>query len=140
MNPDLSHVRVTVIDFMGVFLPGTAWLLLLCTLNGVLSSASPTNPIEVAKPLFYTIAPKLGASFYVIALIATLIAGYIAKALAIKPLERLTTLFDSRWARLRRAKLPQEAGVHKEFCATDYRFPYDVRHRNTPYYEAIKSE
>jgi hypothetical protein len=134
MSPDLSHVRVTLIDFMGVFLPGTVWTLLLVLFGKILSAPAPLDPIGATKHLFASLAPQMGAGFYVLGLLATLITGYVAKAFAIWPLERLTRMFDLLWARLKQKG--KKAGPKYSFA--DYRFPYDARHKHARHYQAIE--
>jgi hypothetical protein len=141
MNPDLSYVRVTVIDFLGVFLPGTIWLLFLSTLDGVLSAPSRGNPVEAARSLFISTAPQLGASFYIVALIAALITGYIAKALAVKPSETISTIFDAhlaQWRQRFKNRHSKEEGT-KIFTSSRCRFPYDARHSETTYCKVIQA-
>jgi hypothetical protein len=140
MSADLSHVRLTLIDFMGVFLPGTVWTLLLVLLGGVLSASTPLDPIVVIVSLFATLAPSMGVGFYVIGFVATLIAGYVAKAFAIWPSERLIRWFDWRRARLadKNKDKDKDKDKEKELRFADYRFPYDAIHKEKLYYKEVE--
>lgn len=135
MNPDFSHVRVTVVDLMGVFLPGTIWALLLVTLDEVVKvPASRNTPVDITLYLFTEVAPKVGVGFYVVGAIIALIVGYVAKYVAIRLAEPISTVLDAPIARLS-GRLKRET---KLTCkASDHRFPYDVLHRRTDYYGVL---
>jgi hypothetical protein len=134
MNPDLSHVRVTIVDLMGVFLPGAVWTLLLATLGKVLQSGGST-PVGVINSIFAGSAPRLGAGFYIAALITVLIVGYVAKYVAVKTAEYLViTYLVVPLARLRHRLKTGKPWTGKP---SDFLFPYNAYHEGTPYFDKI---
>ncbi|HEX4965661.1 MAG TPA: hypothetical protein VF173_32925 [Thermoanaerobaculia bacterium] len=158
MNPDLSHLRVTVVDLMGVFLPGVIWTILIATLQeSVSQSSAGVSPISVAQEF---LAPGRGVGFYIVSSVLALIVGYVAKTIAIPPSERLARLLDGRVARLfhrpgRPLKAPSaerlQAGDetawtkalrlgYENLASSDYQFPYHAIHsaaQNVHYYGKI---
>ena len=154
MNPDLSHLRVTVVDLMGVFLPGVIWTVLIATLKeSFVQSSGGNSPISVAREL---LAPGRSAGFYVVSSVLALIVGYVAKTIAIPPSEILARLLDAPVTRLRRPPNPpsdQHVQVaeenawtkalglaYKSLGPSDYRFPYHAIHskpENAHYYGKI---
>ncbi len=134
MNPDLSHVRVTIVDLMGVFLPGAVWTLLLVTLGMVLQGGGGT-PVRVINTIFEGSAPRLGAGFYIAALITVLIVGYVAKYVAVKTTEYLViTYLIAPLARLRHRFRTGKPWPGKP---SDFLFPYNAYHEGTPYFDKI---
>jgi hypothetical protein len=155
MNPDLSHLRVTVVDLMGVFLPGVIWTVLIATLKESFPQGSAeVSPIAAAREL---LAPGRSVGFYIVSSVLALIVGYVAKTIAIPPSERLTRFLDARLARLvrRPGKPPFDEHLqaadetawtmalglgYQNFKPSDYRFPYHAIHsepQNVHYYGKI---
>ena len=161
MNPDLSHLRVTVVDFMGVFLPGVVWTILIATLReSFTQSSAGVSPIAVAIEL---LAPSRSVGFYIVSAVLALIVGYVAKTVAIPPSEILARLLDAQVARRvyqpdgpqkpskaspdeRLQAVDETAWVtalglgYKSLKPSDYRFPYHAIHsdpQNVYYYRKI---
>ncbi|NCT45142.1 MAG: hypothetical protein GPJ35_18345 [Microcystis aeruginosa G11-09] len=59
MSPTFTPIRLTIIDFLGVFLPGMVWTVLFFTLREMVSpqwNIKPTDPLKVA--FFIATLPK----------------------------------------------------------------------------------
>lgn len=88
MQTESSPVRLTIVDFMGVFLPGLIWVILFLTMAEILSPGGwvdAPNPKDVTYalgglyPATFNAAP-LGTFAYVGLALFALLAGYLMKA------------------------------------------------------------
>jgi hypothetical protein len=94
MSPTFTPIRLTIIDFLGVFLPGMVWTVLFFTLREMVSpqwNIKPTDPLKVA--FFIATLPKelsgheYGAPFYVGLALLSILIGYFNMALSTYPAE-----------------------------------------------------
>jgi hypothetical protein len=119
-RPDFRPVNISIIDVIGVFLPGLVWTVLLTTV-GILVS-QPTNrglsPVGIALTL---IKDQPTSSYVALALLA-LLAGFIVKPSATRLSEIFCSL-DAFW----------KPGPRK-----DHRFPYDAEFRSQPYFKKVE--
>ncbi|MCZ8190122.1 MAG: hypothetical protein O9326_10405 [Microcystis sp. LE19-338.1B] len=102
MSPTFTPIRLTIIDFLGVFLPGMVWSILFFTLREMVSpqwNIKPTDPLKVA--FFIATLPKelsgheYGAPFYVGLALLSILIGYFNMALSTYPAEWISIRVSS---------------------------------------------
>jgi len=102
MSPTFTPIRLTIIDFLGVFLPGMVWTILFFTLREMVSpqwNIKPTDPLKVA--FFIATLPKelsgheYGAPFYVGLALLSILIGYFNMALSTYPAEWISIRVSS---------------------------------------------
>ncbi|NCR22506.1 MAG: hypothetical protein GPJ27_11500 [Microcystis aeruginosa L111-01] len=102
MSPTFTPIRLTIIDFLGVFLPGMVWTVLFFTLREMVSpqwNIKPTDPLKVA--FFIATLPKelsgheYGAPFYVGLALLSILIGYFNMALSTYPAEWISIRVSS---------------------------------------------
>lgn len=102
MSPTFTPIRLTIIDFLGVFLPGMVWTILFFTLREMVSpqwNIKPTDPLKVA--FFIVTLPKelsgheYGAPFYVGLALLSILIGYFNMALSTYPAEWISIRVSS---------------------------------------------
>lgn len=97
MEPKVGSIRIGIVDFLGVFLPGIIWALLLVTIADLLRwtrLTSDPSPLSVAAALIHrsenisngSSALVRYASFVVLAVLA----GYVQRSLGIEFAEWIT--------------------------------------------------
>lgn len=129
MTPTISPPRLTIVDFMGVFLPGIVWAILLLTFREmILFPNLEISPLTVVSNLTTKSdmsEEPMGAVFYTGLFIGSLILGYIIKALSSKPAEYLS--YPPYWFQFVRRRLSMEDV-----------FPYTAKYKDTQYFQAIE--
>ncbi|MCH8149251.1 MAG: hypothetical protein IH987_14920 [Planctomycetes bacterium] len=135
MQPNLSTIRVSIIDFLGVLLPGSVWAILLLSLAGFLGCGElprDGSPVSVAMQLgtaSYTVAAYsafVGAAFVI---------GFVVNALAsitAEPITLTLPILFKLYAQNRRMKKSEAYGFR------DYLFPYRARHKSKTYFDTIQ--
>jgi hypothetical protein len=84
MSPTFTPIRLTIIDFLGVFLPGMVWTVLFFTLREMVS---PQWNIKPTDPLKELSGHEYGAPFYVGLALLSILIGYFNMALSTYPAE-----------------------------------------------------
>lgn len=125
MTPKLDPVRLTVVDIMGVFLPGAVWTILLLTLRDLTSGAAAETPFSLAFSIAigdsYGARPvQLGASFYAAFVVVSLLLGYVMMALSSKVAEQISR----PWSTLTGTR--------------DSLFPYVAKYAAKPYFAELQ--
>lgn len=137
MTPPLSPLRLSIVDFLGVFLPGAVWAILMITtleVFGWTEFSSDSTPFSTARRLLGVshappAGPTFGLPFYTGLALFSLLLGYLVKALSARPAE---------WIAFHIAQLrSQELRKACKICADDYRFPFHARYRAKPYFTSI---
>jgi hypothetical protein len=139
MTPPLSPLRLSIVDFLGVFLPGAVWAILMITtleVFGWTEFSSDSTPFSTARRLLGVshappAGPTFGLPFYTGLALFALLLGYLVKALSAKPAEWIAFHI----AKLRSKKLRTDC---KASCAADYRFPFPAKYRAEPYFTSIE--
>ncbi len=138
MTPRISPLRLSIVDFLGVFLPGSVWALLMITTLEVFGwsdfSSDPT-PLSAARRLLGVsqappTGPPFGLPFYTGLALFSLLMGYLVKAFSARPAEWIAFRIEL----FRSKKFREDC---KE-CKDDYRFPYAARHRDKSYFKSIE--
>lgn len=137
MTPQLSPLRLSIVDFLGVFLPGSVWALLMITTLEVFGwgelSGDPTPLATIRRLLGISQPPPggpgFGLPFYTGLALFALLLGYLVKALSARPAEWIAFHFERAFSReLRKA-------CRK--CRSDYRFPFPAAYGDKPYFASI---
>ncbi|MES1244237.1 MAG: hypothetical protein ABUT39_21710 [Acidobacteriota bacterium] len=138
MTPRLSPLRLSIVDFLGVFLPGSVWAILMITTLEVFGWSELTGdstPLSAARRLLGVsqappAGPSFGLPFYTGLALFSLLMGYLVKAFSARPAEWIAFRIE-----LLRSKELREACKERK---DDYRFPYAAKHQDKPYFTAIE--
>lgn len=144
MSPTFTPIRLTIIDFLGVFLPGMVWTVLFFTLREMVSpqwNIKPTDPLKVA--FFIATLPKelsgheYGAPFYVGLALLSILIGYFNMALSTYPAEWISIRVSSF---IRNIICLFNCPCKKKIQETIYEFPYHNYYKKEPQflYSSIK--
>lgn len=141
MKPEVRPIGVSIVDFMGAFLPGLVWLVLLVTageLIGILLGAWQQNPnftpLNIILDLlgegrsFSGSVVNRGTPFYIALAVVGLLLGYSIKPLATRYAEVFASLTEFRTARKNKMKFKE------------LRFPYHYLYRDEKFYQEIVDE
>ncbi|MCG3121406.1 MAG: hypothetical protein ALAOOOJD_04484 [bacterium] len=148
MQTESSPVRLTIVDFMGVFLPGLIWVILLLTMAEVLSPSGwvdDPNPKNITYALgglhraAFTAAP-LGTFAYVGLALFALLAGYLMKAIPSRIAEvssfAIGVIFFFPKSIMGFNKISALPGSYK---LKDYLFPYPAIHQKREYFKVLEA-
>lgn len=149
MNAVLSNIRVTIVDLLGVLLPGFVWTILIFTLGNLASpsaSAVDVSPWHTilqlcSGTLIAQNAEAAGVPAYVIVIIVSVLAGLVVKPVATRTTEWICFAGGFVGA-LRQA---MRSGTRNSFrvrslleSAKGYRFPYNAVHKEEPYFQDVR--
>lgn len=119
IEPDFRSIRISIIDILGVFLPGLIWTDLLVTVGFLLSKPADVGLSPVGIGLRLTAGQP--ASRYVALALGALLTGFVVKPFATRVPEFFCSL-DAYWKPGRRR---------------DHRFPYDAEFHNQPCFKQV---
>lgn len=137
MTPRISPLRLSIVDFLGVFLPGAVWALLMITTLEVFNLTeftSDSTPLSTARRLLgVSQAPPAGINFglpfYTGLALFSLLLGYLVKAVSARPADwiafNLHYVFSPEFRHACKKK------------KDDYRFPYSARYRDEHYFKSL---
>jgi hypothetical protein len=137
MTPPLSPLRLSIVDFLGVFLPGAVWALLMITTLEVLGwteFSSDATPFSTARRLLDVsqeppAGPKFGLPFYTGLALFSLLLGHLVKAFSARPAEWIAFHFKRTFSKEFRLACGKNTA--------DYRFPYPAAYRGEPYFASL---
>ncbi|MFY9824216.1 MAG: hypothetical protein WAM82_22770 [Thermoanaerobaculia bacterium] len=137
MIPRISPLRLSIVDFIGVFLPGAAWALLLITTLEVFNLTeltSDSTPLSIVRRLLGVspsppAGPSFGLPFYTGLALFALFLGYLVKAASARPADWVAF-------HLHYILSPKFRSSCKE-KTDEYRFPYSARYRDMPYFSSL---
>jgi hypothetical protein len=133
MTSRLTALRLSIVDFLGVFLPGALWGVLILTtvrmlgwtMSGMTSVLLGSTPEDGGRV-------NVGGVFYVGFVILSLLMGYVVKSFSARPAERVA--FSLRWLfspELRKhCRDPKVKPEH-------FRFPYRALYQDKSYFPSI---
>jgi hypothetical protein len=138
MTPRISPLRLSIVDFLGVFLPGSVWAILMITSLEVFGWSEFTNdstPLSATRRLLGVsqappAGPPFGLPFYTGLALFSLLMGYLVKAFSARPAEWIAFRIEL----LRSKKFREDCKERKD----DYRFPYAAKHRDKRYFTSIE--
>lgn len=137
MTPRISPLRLSIVDFLGVFLPGSVWALLMITtleVFGLTEFTSESTPLSTIRRLLgISNAPPTGLNFglpfYTGLALFSLLLGYLVKAVSARPADWFA--FYLHYAFL--PKFRRACKSEKD----EYRFPYSAKYRSEPYFATL---
>lgn len=138
-----GSMRLGIVDFLGIFLPGVVWALLVMTMTEVLRWTRITqdpSPLSVVTALLRDSQQDRGTSgtpLYFGLILVALLAGYVQRSFGIEivePVSRLDQIM-ALWWRARRSCTPEE--VRRRIRAR--LFPYDMEHAEKEYYPMLQA-
>lgn len=139
MTPRLSALRLSIVDFLGVFLPGAIWSVLILTAIRLLGwkSNGDATPLEVTSALLGTSPGSdgkidLSGAFYAGFILFSVLMGYLVKSFSSRPAEWVA--FWIHW--LISPKLRMRCR-DPENRRGDFRFPYHALFKAEPYFPSI---
>lgn len=132
MTRPFRPIRLSIVDFLGVFLPGSVWTILILTIVegiGVDNLTRASSPFSVVLRAGLrieegTATPSLG--FYLAFLIAALLLGYLVKAISSRPAEVIVNGL---------AQVSHRLWSKPEIID---RFPFDKEHGSKPYFAELE--
>lgn len=140
MSSPVSPLRLSIVDFLGVLLPGALWALFSLNLVLLIARTELTTPMQLLGSLAGierssitsgagTAGFDKGPAFYVTFIIASLLLGYWIKAVSAKPAETVALVFERGLGlgRERSSKITETAN----------RFPYPSLHEDKTYFKSI---
>ncbi|MDZ7292715.1 MAG: hypothetical protein ONB42_22530 [candidate division KSB1 bacterium] len=148
MNSESSPVRLTIVDFMGVFLPGIVWLILFLSMAELLHPSGwvqDANPRDIAYALVglhseKITLPALNAFSYVGLAFVALLAGYFMKAIPSRIADLVSfgigiVLFFPKTI----MGFSKRSAIPPPFQLKDYLFPYPAIHKRQQYFKTLES-
>jgi len=137
MTPRLSPLRLSIVDFLGVFVPGAVWALLMITtleVFGWTEFSGTSTPLSAIRRLLGIsqappVNPSFGLPFYTGLALFSLLLGYLVKAFSARPAEWIAVCLKRAISKKFRKACRQ--------CKADYRFPYPAAYRDQDYFSSI---
>lgn len=136
MTSQLSPLRLSIVDFLGVFLPGAVWALLMITTLEVLGwteLSSDSTPFSTVRRLLgvseVPTALEYGLPFYVGLALFALLLGYLVEAFSARPAEWIAFCLK----RVFSAEFRLACRTNK----AEFRFPYNAIYRDEPYFISL---
>ncbi|HXU38698.1 MAG TPA: hypothetical protein VN937_20250 [Blastocatellia bacterium] len=126
METKFRPIPITILDFLGILLPGFVWLILLATTIQILvrqGDAAAQTPLDVCGEIASTLKSQEIWIAAVTLIVASLIVGYILKPFAMRV---------SEWLSRYLFKLEKR---HRGIPLQAFRFPYDEIFRHTDGYQ-----
>lgn len=140
MLKQFESVRLTVVDFLGVFLPGGVWTILFLTAEKMMNESQYLVTLVTPVSVALSYAKGYDAAFYVGISMASLLFGYINMALSTKPAQFISNFFPSIfiYSAQKGCDLTQKKKTLKQIFE-DNKFPYNDEFHNKKYFETIKN-
>lgn len=138
MKPELRPISITIVDFLGVFLPGTVWLVLFATFYHLIldNFTLEYTPILEIKNLLAKFSGYSSLSL----LLLSVIIGYLIKPSTTKIAEFFYGVFPYIGRNLL-YNLFENGVCFREWCRivslNDYKLPFKTYHQKFAYYNQI---
>lgn len=128
MKPEFRPISVTIVDLMGVLLPGTIWLILFVTASELIWKCKLGTPNWDVTPISVAIElTEKNIAFYIMFLTFSFLIGYSIKLLVMSPAEWFTAFFAHP---LKTFKKPNEF--------KDFLFPYHKDNKDKNFYKPLE--
>ena len=128
MESKFRSLPLSIIDFVGVIIPGFAWLVLIITANAMLSlSHDPATPVTAWTTMSDAVQGANGWIGGLMLAICAIVIGYVAKPKAMHlasqvPIQIVATEEGHR--------LPRHGVIQ---------FPFTPQHETKPYFKAVEA-
>jgi hypothetical protein len=144
MERDGISVRLGVVDFLGIALPGLVWALLTISLSEVLgwtTIASDPWPITVAVALIHgsesgKTENTNSSPIYVSFVVLGLLMGYVQRSLGNDIVEKISRAHEQLLLRLRSRRKRPKSDIQS--VLRSHRFPYDATHEGHEYHDRLQ--
>jgi len=137
----LKTLSLTLVDVLGVLVPGFVWLSLLSMLVHIVLTGSVDLTVEysIARRVFTNSSTVLQSAVLIMLSGTALITGYMAKAFAMRTAGSIESFFLGAWSILIR---PAGFGTtRKQFFSqilnSKWQFPYPFVHEGKAYFVAL---
>lgn len=129
MQPYFSSIRLSIVDLLGISLPGMVWAILILSLFNCQLSESDSLIDICQKAIGLNAGSTFPIQFYIGLIIVGFVLGYILRVVTLGPIEFFITLsvFITKKIKLNKTE-------RKKLVFNDWMFPYYAIHSSQSYF------